>query len=133
MTSTSSPEVGYDSTFNISYDLDDEDASDRSTFIASSIIVSWSSSVNVESNFIPVDGGEDEGSIADTKVVLELDIEVSNFDTSCITGQVISDVVSSKMGHSSDSCIKAGPLASITIGSELGGLTGSSSSSGITV
>merc|ERR1712223_877734 len=126
MTSTSSPEVGYDSTFNISYDLDDEDASDRSTFIASSIIVSWSSSVNVESNFIPVDGGEDEGSIADTKVVLELDIEVSNFDSSCITGQVISDVVS-KMGHSSDSCIKAGPLASITIGSELGGLTGSSS------
>ena len=37
------------------------------------------------------------------------------------------------MGHSSDSCIKAGPLASITIGSELGGLTGSSSTSGITV
>ena len=102
------------------------------TFIASSIIVSWSSSVNVESNFIPVDGGEDEGSIADTKVVLELDIEVSNFDSSCITGQVTSDVVS-KMGHSSDSCIKAGPLASITIGSELGGLTGSSSTSGITV
>ena len=67
------------------------------TFIASSIIVSWSSSVNVESNFIPVDGGEDEGSIADTKVVLELDIEVSNFDSSCITGQVISDVVSSKV------------------------------------
>ena len=35
-----------------------------------------------------------------------------------------------KIGHSSDSCINAGPLASITIGSV--GLTGSSTS-GITV
>ena len=35
------------------------------------------------------------------------------------------------MGHSSDSCIKAGPLASITIGWV--GLTSGSSTSGITV